>query len=168
MGQEPAAARRSTSPIHSGLDSKQFYVVRATYTDTRAGLGGTDRPSTSFRCGPSVWQPSISFQLSGPQVITAASAEGASGSVMSKMERGALPSGEPQGNHRRQRTVSSDKAGNVASFGTTRPPARGSPHHRAQHGGWDTYATVSAPITTPRHHRDLFVVFTAAPAPCST
>ncbi|TDV40936.1 carbohydrate-binding protein [Actinophytocola oryzae] len=66
----------NTGEIHSGLDARQFYVVRATYTDRGATGSVPLTGETSLTLWPKHWQAEHFDQLSGPQVITAAGAEG--------------------------------------------------------------------------------------------
>ena len=153
----------NTGPIHSGLDSKQFYVVRATYTDNGAPGSASLIGETSFSLWPKRWQAEHFEQLSGPQVITVASAEG--GKRLGDVQNGEWVRYHPvslKGITGVSARVSSDKAGNVATFrydSVTGPQlARITVPNT---GSFDTYTMVSAPITNAVDTtRTLFVVFT--------
>ncbi|MFD7894482.1 carbohydrate-binding protein [Streptomyces sp. NPDC059743] len=153
----------NTGPIHSGLDATQFYVVRATYTDK--GAPGTV-PLTGEQqrtLWPKRWQAEHFAQLSGPQIITAAGAEG--GKRLGDVQNNEWVRYHPvslKGVTGIRARVSSDKAGNVATFrydSVTGPVlARVTVPNT---GGWETYTEVSAPVTGAEERtRDLFVVFT--------
>ncbi|MYV54059.1 PQQ-dependent sugar dehydrogenase [Streptomyces sp. SID3212] len=153
----------NTGPIHSGLDATQFYVVRATYTDQ--GAPGTvaltgERQQTLW---PKRWQAEHFAQLSGPQIITAAGAEG--GKRLGDVQNNEWVRYHPvslKGITGVRARVSSDKAGNVATFrydSVTGPVlARVTVPNT---GGWETYTEVSAAITgAVDAPRDIYVVFT--------
>ncbi|MFF2520697.1 PQQ-dependent sugar dehydrogenase [Streptomyces liangshanensis] len=153
----------NTGPLHSGLDATQFYVVRATYTDQ--GAPGTvpltgERQQTLW---PKRWQAEHFAQLSGPQIITAAGAEG--GKRLGDVQNNEWVRYHPvslKGITGVRARVSSDKAGNVATFrydSVTGPVlARVTVPNT---GGWETYTEVSAPITgAVDGPRDIYVVFT--------
>ncbi|MFD5782212.1 PQQ-dependent sugar dehydrogenase [Streptomyces sp. NPDC126933] len=153
----------NTGPIHSGLDATQFYVVRATYTDK--GAAGTV-PLTGERqltVWPKRWQAEHFAQLSGPQIITAAGAEG--GKRLGDVQNNEWVRYHPvslKGVTGLKARVSSDKAGNVATFrydSVTGPVvARVTVPNT---GGWETYSEISVPVTgADERPRDLFVVFT--------
>jgi len=150
----------NTGPIHSGLDARQFYVVRATYTD-HSGTPLTGE--TSLTLWPKRWQAEHFEQLTGPQIITAAGAEG--GKRLGDVQSGEWVRFHPvslrgiTGLHAR---VSSDKAGNVATFrydSTTGPEVARVVVPNT--GGWDTYQEITVPVTNAVDTtRPLYVVFT--------
>ncbi|MFJ9034382.1 PQQ-dependent sugar dehydrogenase [Streptomyces sp. NPDC102274] len=153
----------NTGPIHSGLDATQFYVVRASYTDK--GAAGTV-PLTGEKelsLWPKKWQAEHFAQLSGPQIITAAGAEG--GKRLGDVQNNEWVKYHPvslKGVTGIRARVSSDKAGNVATFrydSVTGPVvARVTVPNT---GGWETYTEVNVPVTNAvEQPRDLFVVFT--------
>jgi glucose/arabinose dehydrogenase/PKD repeat protein len=150
----------NTGPIHSGLDARQFYVVRATYAD-RGPVPLTGE--TSLTLWPKRWQAEHFAQLSGPQIITAAGAEG--GKRLGDVQNGEWVKYHPvslKGVTGIKARVSSDKAGNVATFrydSTTGPVlARVTVPNT---GGWETYSEISAPVTNATENpREVFVVFT--------
>lgn len=153
----------NTGPIHSGLDARQFYVVRASYTDRGAAGTVPLTGETDLTLWPKRWQAEHFAQLTGPQVITAASAEG--GKRLGDVQNGEWVRYHPvslKGITGIKARVSSDKAGNVATFrydSTTGPVlARITVPNT---GGWDRYTEITAPITgAVDATRDLYVVFT--------
>ena len=153
----------NTGSIHSGLDARQFYVVRATYTD--AGGSGTVALTgeTDLTLWPKRWQAEHFAQLSGPQLITAAGAEG--GKRLGDVQNGEWVRYHPvslKGITGIRARVSSDKAGNVATFrydSVTGPEVARIVVPNT--GGWETYTDVTAPVTNAVDAtRDLYVVFT--------
>ncbi|MDX3852782.1 PQQ-dependent sugar dehydrogenase [Streptomyces sp. AK02-01A] len=153
----------NTGPIHSGLDATQFYVVRATYTDKGAAGSVPLTGERQLTLWPKRWQAEHFAQLSGPQIITASGAEG--GKRLGDVQNGEWVRYHPvslQGVTGLKARVSSDKAGNVATFrydSVTGPVvARVTVPNT---GGWETYAEISVPVTgADERPRDLYVVFT--------
>ncbi|MBE1489974.1 ricin-type beta-trefoil lectin domain protein [Plantactinospora soyae] len=152
-----------TGPVHAGPDSVLFFVIRGGYTD-RGATGAV--PLTGEReitLWPKQWQAEHYVQLSGPQVINAAGAEGG-------FRLGDIQNGEWVRHHGvslkgitgvRAR-VSSDKAGNVVSFRYDSPTGPEVARVTVPNtGGWDNYTEVSAPVSRPDDGtHDLYVVFT--------
>jgi glucose/arabinose dehydrogenase len=150
----------NTGSIHSGLDARQFYVVRATYTDR----GPTPLiGETSQFLWPKHWQAEHFEQLTGPKIITAAGAEG--GERLGDVQNGEWVRFHPvslKGITGLRARVSSDKAGNVATFrydSTTGPEVARVVVPNT--GGWETYSDITVPVTNAVDAtRDLYVVFT--------
>ncbi|WP_407561880.1 carbohydrate-binding protein [Streptomyces sp. 184] len=152
-----------TGEIHAGLDATQFYVVRASYTD--AGAPGSE-PLTGERellLWPKHWQAEHHEELSGPQVVTAASAEG--GKRLGDVQSGEWVRFHPvslAGVTGVTARVSTDKTGSTVTFrydSPTGPVVAEAPVPNT--GGWDTYTDVSVPVTgADDEARDLYAVFT--------
>ncbi|MFR9722433.1 PQQ-dependent sugar dehydrogenase [Streptomyces sp. MS19] len=152
-----------TGPIHSGLDATQFYVIRASYADEGAPGSAPLTGETELTLWPKRWQAEHFEQLSGPQIITASGAEG--GRRLGDVQDGEWVRYHQvslQGVTGLSARVSSDKAGNVATFrydSTTGPVvARVTVPDT---GGWESYAQIDVPVTNADDApRDLYVVFT--------
>jgi type 1 glutamine amidotransferase/PKD repeat protein len=153
----------NTGEIHSGLDARQFYVVRATYTDRGAPGSVPLTGETSLTLWPKQWQAEHFDELHGPQVITAAGAEG--GKRLGDIQTGEWVRHHAvslQGVTGVRARVSSDKAGNVASFRYDSPTGPEIARVTVPNtGGWDSYQDITVPVTgAVSQARPLYVVFT--------
>ncbi|MEV4756533.1 ricin-type beta-trefoil lectin domain protein [Micromonospora sp. NPDC049559] len=152
-----------TGPVHAGPDSVLFFVIRASYTDRGAAGSVPLTGEKEITLWPKQWQAEHYAQLNGPAVINASGAEGG-------RRLGDIQNGEWVRHHAvslkgitgvRAR-VSSDKAGNVASFRFDSPTGPEVARVTVPNtGGWDNYTEVTAPVTRPDDGtHDLYVVFT--------
>jgi glucose/arabinose dehydrogenase/PKD repeat protein len=153
----------NTGPVHAGPDSVLFYVLRASHTD--AGAPGSV-PLTGQReiaLWPGQWQAEHYAQLDGPAVITSSTAEGGK-------RLGDITNGESARHHAVNLTgitgvtarVSSGGAGGAVSFRYDSPTGPEVARLAVPNtGGWDSYVTVSAPVSRPDDGtHDLWLVFT--------
>ncbi|MEU0553869.1 carbohydrate-binding protein [Dactylosporangium sp. NPDC006015] len=157
------SATFNTGPVHAGPDSVLFFVVRATYTDNGAAGSVPLTGSSEFTLWPKYWQAEHYVSLSGPQVITAAAADGGK-------RLGDIQSGESVRHHAVslknitgvKARVSSGGGGGTVSFRYDSPTGTEVARLTVPNtGGWETYAEVSGPVTKPDDGtHDLYIVFT--------
>jgi len=155
----------NTGPVHAGPDSVLFFVIRGSYTDR--GASGTV-PLTGEReitLWPKQWQAEHYVSLNGPQVITAAGAEGG-------FRLGDIQNGEYVRHHgvslkgitQVRARVSSGDAGGTISFRLDSPTGTEVARVTVPNtGGWDTYRDITANVTKPDDNtHDLYIVFNGA------
>jgi glucose/arabinose dehydrogenase/PKD repeat protein len=157
------SATFNTGPVHAGPDSVLFFVVRATYTDNGAPASVPLTGSSEFTLWPKYWQAEHYVSLAGPQVITAAAADGGK-------RLGDIQSGESVRHHAVslknitgvKARVTSGGGGGTVSFRYDSPTGTEVARLTVPNtGGWETYAEVSGPVTKPDDGtHDLYIVFT--------